>query len=241
MNSFSYIARGIDAAVRQQIALHEAGQEVIQETYDYAADADTLTPHRSKEEAEDYRYFPEPDLVPVEPEPALVDRLRGELPELPGERIRRHAQELGTGDAWALVTTDRERDYAELVRAGVPPRSAFNFVMNQPIPNGANLAELARIANATDLTRASLQAAVAASANPGFSADEYLRETTVSDSAELEPLIERILAANPGQVAAYRGGKEGLLGFFVGQAMKETGGKANPKVLNDLIREKLNA
>jgi aspartyl-tRNA(Asn)/glutamyl-tRNA(Gln) amidotransferase subunit B len=89
------------------------------------------------------------------------------------------------------------------------------------------------------LTRVSIDAAVAASADPGFTADEYLAQKAVSDTAELEPLIERILAANPGEVEAYRGGKEGLLGFFVGQAMKETGGKANPKVLNELIREKL--
>jgi len=241
MNSFGFIARGIDAAVRAQVALHEAGREVVQETYDYDADADTLTPHRSKEEADDYRYFPEPDLVPVEPEQALVSRLRGELPELPAARIDRIGQELGVSDAWALVTTGRDSQYEALVEADVPGRPAFNFVMNQPIPEGANLRELARIANATDLTRASLDAAVAASADPGFSADPFLEQKAVSDTAELEPLIERILAANPGQVAAYRGGKEGLLGFFVGQAMKETGGKANPKVLNELIREKLNA
>jgi aspartyl-tRNA(Asn)/glutamyl-tRNA(Gln) amidotransferase subunit B len=241
MNSFSFIARGIEAAVREQIALHEARRPVEQDTYDYDADTDSLTVHRSKEEAEDYRYFPEPDLVPIEPEQALVERLRGELPELPGPRIRGYALELGASDAWALVMTDREIAYSELVNAGVPSRAAFNFVMNQQIPAGANFGELARIATATDLTRASLRAAVAASGNPGFSADEYLEEKTVSDTAELEPLIERILAANPGQVAAYRGGKEGLLGFFVGQAMKETGGRANPKVLNDLIREKLNA
>jgi len=239
MNSFSFIARGIDAAVREQIALHEAGEEVVQETYDYHADADTLTPHRSKEEAEDYRYFPEPDLVPVEPESALVERLRGELPELPAERIRGFAGELGVEDGWTLVMTSREDSYSGLVGEGVPPRTAYNFVMNQRIPAGANLAELAKVAQATDLTRAGLEAAVAASATEGFSADDYLEQKTVSDAAELDPLIERILAANPGQVAAYRGGKEGLLGFFVGQVMKETGGRANPKVLNELIREKL--
>ena len=109
MNSFSFIARGIDAAVREQIALHEAGQEVVQETYDYDADADTLTPHRSKEDADDYRYFPEPDLVPIEPEAAVVERLRVELPELPAARIEALAGELGTADAWTLVTTDRDQ------------------------------------------------------------------------------------------------------------------------------------
>ncbi len=241
MNSFSFIARGIDAAVRAQIALHEAGEEVAQETYDYDADADTLTPHRSKEEADDYRYFPEPDLVPVEPEASLVERLRGELPELPGTRIGRHARKLGTADAWALVTTDREQDFEGLVAAGVEARPAYNFVMNQPIPPNANLTELARVVKEPGLTRAGIEGAVAASASPGFTADEFLEQKAVSDAAELEPLIERILAANPGQVEAYRGGKEGLLGYFVGQAMKETGGKANPKVLNELIREKLSS
>jgi aspartyl-tRNA(Asn)/glutamyl-tRNA(Gln) amidotransferase subunit B len=96
MNSFNFIGRGIDAAVREQVAIHEAGGEVVQETYDYDADRDTLTPHRTKEEADDYRYFPEPDLVPIEPEPELVERLRGELPELPGSP--------GTLESWASAT-----------------------------------------------------------------------------------------------------------------------------------------
>ena len=165
MNSFSFIARGIEAAVREQIALHEAGEEVVQETYDYDADADTLTPHRSKEEAEDYRYFPEPDLVPIEPDRALVDTLRDELAELPGARVDRIAADLGAADAWTLVTTERDEAFEELVRGGVAARPAFNFAMNQPIPAGANFAELARIANATDLTRSALEAAVAASAS----------------------------------------------------------------------------
>jgi aspartyl-tRNA(Asn)/glutamyl-tRNA(Gln) amidotransferase subunit B len=240
MNSFNFIARGIDAAVRAQIELHEAGKPVEQDTYDYDADADSLTVHRSKEEAEDYRYFPEPDLVPIEPERELVERLRAELPELPGARIRRHAGGLGTADAWALVTTDRESDFDGLAAAGVEPRPAFSFVMNHPIPPDANLRELARVVKEPDLTRGALEAAVAASGDPGFAADAYVTQKAVSDAEELEPLVERILAANPGQVAAYKGGKEGLLGFFVGQAMKETQGKANPRVLNELIREKLN-
>src|SRR5205809_6130766 len=89
MNSFTFVRRGIDAAIREQIAAYERGEDVEQSTYDYDADTDRLTVHRSKEEADDYRYFPEPDLVPVEPPAELVDRLRGELPELPAARIRR--------------------------------------------------------------------------------------------------------------------------------------------------------
>ena len=240
MNSFRFIGRGIDAAVRGQIALYESGGEVEQHTYDYEPDTDTLTPHRSKEEAEDYRYFPEPDLVPLEPEASLVERVRGELPELPAELIRRRAEALGVEDAWALVTTERDPAYAGLVAAGVPAREAFNFAMNQPIPPGADLAELAKVAVAAkELTREALQAAVAASADKGFSADAYLGDVAITDTSELEPLIDAVLAGSPGQVEAYRGGKEGLLGFFVGQVMKETAGKANPKIVSDLLREKL--
>jgi aspartyl-tRNA(Asn)/glutamyl-tRNA(Gln) amidotransferase subunit B len=240
MNSFRFIGRGIAAAVRQQIELYESDGKVEQHTYDYEPDTDTLTPHRSKEEAEDYRYFPEPDLVPLVPEPALVERVRGELPELPAEVIRERAQELGVEDAWALVTTERDPAYSGLVGAGVPARDAFNFAMNQPIPPGANLAELAKVAKAAkDLTREALQAAVAASAESSFTADAYLGEVAITDTSELEPLIDAVIAASPGQVEAYRGGKDGLLGFFVGQVMKETGGKANPKVVSDLLREKL--
>ncbi len=95
MNSFRFIGRGIEAAVREQVALYESGGEVEQHTYDYEPDTDTLTPHRSKEEADDYRYFPEPDLVPLEPEPELVERLRGELPALPADLIRARAERSG--------------------------------------------------------------------------------------------------------------------------------------------------
>jgi aspartyl-tRNA(Asn)/glutamyl-tRNA(Gln) amidotransferase subunit B len=240
MNSFRFIGRGIGAAVRRQVELYESGGEVEQHTYDYEPDTDTLTPHRSKEEAEDYRYFPEPDLVPLEPEPALVERIRAELPELPADVIRSRAEALGVEDAWALVTTGREDAYAGLVAADVSPRDAFNFAMNQPIPAGADLAELAKVAKAArKLTREALQAAVGASAETGFSADAYLGEVAITDAAELEPLIDAVIAASPGQVEAYRGGKDGLLGFFVGQVMKETGGKANPKVVSELLREKL--
>jgi aspartyl-tRNA(Asn)/glutamyl-tRNA(Gln) amidotransferase subunit B len=242
MNSFRFIGRGIAAAVREQVRLYESGGTVEQRTYDYEPDSDTLTPHRSKEEAEDYRYFPEPDLVPLAPEAEVVEHLRGELPALPADLIGERAGELGADDAWALVTTDREPAYAGLVVAGVPAREAFNFAMNQPIPAGANLAELAKVAQAAkELTREALTAAVAASATPDFRAETYLEQMAVSDTSELEPVIDAILTANPGQVAAYRGGKEGLLGFFVGQVMKETGGKANPKVVNELLREKLEA
>ena len=159
MNSFRFIGRGIEAAIREQVKLYESGGTVEQHTYDYEPNTDKLTPHRSKEEAEDYRYFPEPDLVPLEPEPALVERLRGELPELPADLIRapcrgaRRRRRLGDGH-------DRPRRRPTRARSltGVPAREAFNFAMNQPIPAGANLAELAKGAQAAkELTREALR------------------------------------------------------------------------------------
>ena len=215
--------------------LYESGGEVEQHTYDYEPDTDTLTPHRSKEEADDYRYFPEPDLVPVEPEPRAG---RAAARRAAGAARRRDPRTRGGARRRGRLGARHHRPrpaYAGLVAGGVAEREAFNFAMNQPIPAGANLAELAKVARAAkDLTREALSAAVAASADDGFTADDYLAQTAVSDTSELEPLVEAVLAANPGQVEAYRGGKEGLLGFFVGQVMKETGGKANPKVVNDL-------
>src|SRR5436309_4590053 len=129
MNSFTFIGRAIEAAIRQQTAAHEAGETVQQSTYDYEPETDRLTVHRSKAEADDYRYFPEPDLVPVEPPAELVQRLRAEVPEPPGARIRRLETAVGFDVAYALVTTERDGLYAGLAADGVEPRSAANWVL----------------------------------------------------------------------------------------------------------------
>ncbi len=244
MNSFRFIGRGIEAAVREQVALYESGGQVEQHTYDYEPDTDKLTPHRSKEEADDYRYFPEPDLVPVEPAAELVERLRGELPELPADLIRARAELLGVEDAWALVTTDRDHAYAGSSTTDVG-RARGVQLRDERDHSGRGEPRRAR---------------EGAGGGQGFDTrgvagcgcrerDRRIQRRRVpradgsrsSTRSELEPLIDAVIAANPGQVEQYRGGKEGLLGFFVGQVMKETGGKANPKVVNDLLREKLKA
>jgi aspartyl-tRNA(Asn)/glutamyl-tRNA(Gln) amidotransferase subunit B len=238
MNSFTFIRRGIDAAEREQVAAYERGETLEQSTYDYDPDTDRLTVHRSKEEADDYRYFPEPDLVPIEPPHELVERLRGELGELPGSRIRRIEAEVGYDLAYELVATGNEPKAVALVEHGVDWRGAANVAMNQPDFLLANAEALAKILRA-NVTRDALNAAFAASTTTIISADEYLGQTAVSDESALEPAIDAVLAANPAQVETYRGGKEGVLGFLVGQVMKETGGKADPKVVNRLLREKL--
>jgi aspartyl-tRNA(Asn)/glutamyl-tRNA(Gln) amidotransferase subunit B len=246
MNSFNYIARGIEAEVARQVEVYESGGQVEQETRDYDADTGTLSLHRTKEEAEDYRYFPEPDLVPVEPPTELVERVRAELPELPGARIRRLEPAVGFDLASGLVTGGRSELYERVVAAGAEPRGTANVLMNQFAATGvdpaavATPAELAKLIEARDrIPRASFTDALAASGDPGFEAERYLADGAITDVAELGRLVDEVLAANESQVAAYRAGKEALLGFFVGQVMRATQGKADPKAVNALLREKL--
>jgi aspartyl-tRNA(Asn)/glutamyl-tRNA(Gln) amidotransferase subunit B len=245
MNSFRFVGLGIDAAVREQVALHEAGGEVVQETYDYDPASDRLTPHRTKEEADDYRYFPEPDLVPIAPPRGLVEELCTRLPELPGTRIRRLEEPVGFELALDLVTTGRAGLYDRVVAAGVEPKAAANVIMNQFAaagvdPNAANAEELAKLIDARDrIPRQAFTEALAASGDPSFSAGRYLERAMIADTSELEPLVEAVIADNPDQAEAYRSGKEGLLGYFVGQVMRKTNGRADPRLVNDLIRAKL--
>jgi aspartyl-tRNA(Asn)/glutamyl-tRNA(Gln) amidotransferase subunit B len=246
MNSFNHIARGIEAEVRRQIGVWESGGEVVQQTLDYEVKSDTVTARRQKEEADDYRYFPEPDLVPIEPGRELLERI--ELPELPGERIRRFESQYGLAyyDAEVLNSSaSLAALYERVALDGVDTKAASNVLMNEfsatgVDPDAVNAEELAKvIAARSSIPRETFARALAESGDPEFRADTYLAETVVADTSELEPIVDRILAANPGQVEAYRGGKEGLLGFFVGQVMRETQGKADPKVVNGLLRDKL--
>jgi len=243
MNSFNHIARGIDAEVRRQIATWESGGEVVQQTLDYEVKSDTVTPRRRKEEADDYRYFPEPDLVPIEPAQDLLERLKGSLPELPAARISALTADVGFDHAVDLVSTGNEHKARLLAENGLDWPTAANVAMNQlaaidPLPeNGPAL--VAIIEQRDAITREALTAAFADSAAGPLDADAVLAQQVLGDSSELEPVVDRILAESPGQVAAYKGGKEGLLGYFVGQVMKETRGKADPKVVNDLLRTKL--
>jgi len=248
MNSFNHIARGIEAEVRRQIEVWESGGEVVQQTLDYEVKSDTVTARRQKEEADDYRYFPEPDLVPLEPGRDLLERI--ELPELPGARIRRFESEYGLSyyDAEVLNSSAALAAlYERVALDGVDAKAASNVLMNEFVATGidpaaVNAEELAKvIAARSAIPRATFMRALAESGDPSFRAETYLEEAVVVDTSALEPLVDRILAANPGQVEAYRGGKEGLLGFFVGQVMRETDGKADPKVVNELIRAKLSA
>jgi aspartyl-tRNA(Asn)/glutamyl-tRNA(Gln) amidotransferase subunit B len=244
MNSFNFAAKGIEREIKRQIEIYESGGQVEQETMHFDPGNESAPPLRSKEEAQDYRYLPEPDLVPLEPERELVERLRGELPELPGARIARLADELDPELAEGLVTSGRDRLFEQVPGER---RTVANVLMNQWAATGVdpaavNADELGKLIEARDrIPRAAFTEALEASGEAGFEAERYLGDGQIGDTADLEPLVEQVLAANPSQVEDYRGGKEGLLGFFVGQVMKETAGRANPKLVNELLREKLKA
>ena len=250
MNSFAFAARGIQREVDRQIAIYEAGGEIDQETLHFDPDHESAPPLRSKEEAQDYRYFPEPDLVPLAPPRALVERLRGEVPEPPGARIRRFESQYGLPfyDAEVLNgSVALAQLYEGVVAAGVEVKAASNVLMNEfsrtgVDPAAVDAAQLAKIIEArARIPRDRFNEALAGSGDPGFEAERYLGDGLVADASALEPLVERVLAANANEVAAYRAGKQGLLGFFVGQVMRETQGKADARVVNELVRAKLGA
>jgi aspartyl-tRNA(Asn)/glutamyl-tRNA(Gln) amidotransferase subunit B len=244
MNSFKFVADGIAAEVERQVGIYESGGEVVQETLHYDPTSGSVTPLRSKEYADDYRYFPEPDLVPVEPPEELVERMRAEIGELPAARIRRLEAEVGFDLAEGLVASGRDRLYE---RVPGERRGVANVLMNQFAATGidpasVNADELGKLIEGRDrIPRAAFDEALAASGNGEFSADRYLADAAISDTSELDPVIDRVLGANEAQVASFKAGKEGVLGYLVGQVMRETQGKANPKIVNERLREKLRA
>jgi aspartyl-tRNA(Asn)/glutamyl-tRNA(Gln) amidotransferase subunit B len=247
MNSFNFAAKGIEREVERQIAIYESGGAVEQETLHFDPAREDAPPLRSKEEAQDYRYFPEPDLVPVHPPAELVASLQAEIGELPPERIGRIARTLSFYDAEVLVTGGLDRLWSGAVDAGADPKETANVLANAFVATGVDPArvdarELAKLVGArARMRREAFDEALARVGDEGFAAEPYLAQTTVSDAGALDPVIDEIVAANPGEAAAYRGGKAGLLGFFVGQVMKATDGKADPRVVNELLREKLKA
>jgi aspartyl-tRNA(Asn)/glutamyl-tRNA(Gln) amidotransferase subunit B len=247
MNSFNFAAQGIRKEVERQIGVYEAGGVVEQETLHFDPTNEDSPPLRSKEEAQDYRYFPEPDLVPVHPPADVVDRLRAEIGELPSARIGRIARTLSFYDADVLVTGGLDRLWSAVVDEGADPKETANVLANTFVaagidPDRVSPGELAKLVAArAELQREAFDEALAHIGDDGFAAEPYLAQKAVSDVSALDPIIDEIIGVNPDQVAAYRNGKEGLLGFFVGQVMKQTDGKADPRVVSERLREKLNA
>ena len=260
VNSFRYVEKAIEYEIERQIEVIEAGGTIRQETRLFNPDTGETKAMRSKEDANDYRYFPDPDLLPVVCTPEYIDAIRASLPELPEAKRARFVAEFGLSDYDArTLTSSRElASYYEAVVAasGAEPKLCANWVATDllgalnkmskgieesPISAEAFAALLKRIADKTINGKIAKDVFEAMVAGEG-SADEIIKAkglVQVTDESAIIAAIDDVIAKNPQQVADYRSGKDKLFGFFVGQAMKATQGKANPDALNRLLKERL--
>jgi aspartyl-tRNA(Asn)/glutamyl-tRNA(Gln) amidotransferase subunit B len=265
LNSFRFVEKAINYEVARQIDLLESGGKVLQETRLYDPDKGETRSMRSKEEANDYRYFPDPDLLPVELDDKFVETVRATLPELPDQKAGRISSEYGLSayDAGVLTASRELADYFEAVlraSATTEPKLAANWVMGElaaalnrdgleidavassgKLPADKLAGLLKRIADQTISGKIAKEVFEAMWAS-GASADAIIEEKglrQITDTAAIEKAIDEVMVKNPAQLADFRAGKDKLFGFFVGQVMKATGGKANPAQLNELLKKKL--
>jgi aspartyl-tRNA(Asn)/glutamyl-tRNA(Gln) amidotransferase subunit B len=262
LNSFRFLERAIEFEIDRHITLIEAGGTVVRQTLLYDPDRDETRPMRGKEESDDYRYFPEPDLLPVPIERVVIDSIRDTLPELPQQKRDRYVSDLGLSPYDAQRLTDdpvMSRFFEAVVARCAQPKAAANWALGElsaalnhsdlpvsesPI-SAAQLAVLIeRVEDATISSKIAKQLfdQLWQAGDKNSSVIDLIRSQgleQVSDESQLTRLVAEVVEANPDQVAQFRAGKDKVLGFFVGQIMKATQGKANPKRVNELLREAL--
>jgi len=259
MNSFRAVQKALTYEIeRQKRALGE-GERIVQETRLWEAESEVTHPMRSKEEAHDYRYFPEPDLVPVVVDAAWVEEIRASLPESPLKRRDRLVSEFGIPEYDAEVLTSERglADYFEAcVKEGAEPKAASNLIMGEmlrmvkegDVPLGQcrvrpeGIVEILGLVGEGTISAATGKEVFAEMFRTGRGAAEIVASrglTQISDEGELGRIAEEVIKKNPKSVEDYRGGKKQAIGFLVGQVMRATGGKANPQVVNRVLREKL--
>ena len=257
INSFKYVQRALEYEIERQRQILDSGGTVAQETRLWDAQAGVTRSMRSKEESHDYRYFPEPDLVPLEVDAAWIELMRGTLPELPLARRERFMRQyaLKPYDTDILTQTKALADYFEqCVQLYDAPKDICNWIMTEVLRvlkeeelaslkiTPAMLIDLIRSVHNGVITASSAKEVFEAMASTGSSPGEIIAKrglTQISDETELRELIKAAIEANPNQVAAYRKGKTGLAAFFVGQVMQATQGQANPRLANTLVKELL--
>jgi aspartyl-tRNA(Asn)/glutamyl-tRNA(Gln) amidotransferase subunit B len=259
MNSFRNVQRALEYEVKRQQYIIENGGTIVQETRLWDDAQGVTNPMRSKEEAHDYRYFPDPDLVPIIIDDAWVEKIAKDLPELPLEKRERFVKDyhIPAYDA-GVLTADKAlaQYYEEVVRLSSSPKAASNWVMgdvlrflneekrdicNCPITPAA-LAEMVRLIEDSTISGKMAKDIVEEMYKTGKSPKAIIEEkgmVQITDEGALSATIQKIMDANPNQLKDYRGGKDKLFGFFVGQVMKATQGKANPQVVNDLLKKML--
>jgi aspartyl-tRNA(Asn)/glutamyl-tRNA(Gln) amidotransferase subunit B len=254
MNSFANVERALEAERERQVALLESGQQVRQVTLTFNAATGAVKPLRSKEDAHDYRYFPDPDLPPLVLSPDWIAERAAELPELPAARRARYAAlGLPEYDVGVLTQEPEVASYYEsLLATGLEPKVASNWVLGEVLSDfnargtfAVNPPRLASLVTMVADGTVSLQAAkrvyaeLASRDGEPREIAERLGVVQVRDSGALEGWVEEVLAAHPGEVERYRGGEAKLIGFFVGQVMKRSGGKADPKAIQPILSARL--
>ncbi len=260
LNSFRFVEKAINIEIERQIEVIEDGGKVVQETRLYDSDKDETRSMRSKEEANDYRYFPDPDLLPVVIEKSFIDEVRAALPELPAAKQQRFVDEysIKSDDADILTVSRALADYYEAATAATSAEAQVvaNWVIgdlsgalnrdgieiDDSHISAENLAGLLdRIADNTISGKIAKEVFEAMWAGEG-TADEIIEAKglkQITDSSAIESIVDEVIAANPSQVAEYQSGKDKLIGYFVGQVMQKTGGKANPGQVNQILKAKL--
>jgi aspartyl-tRNA(Asn)/glutamyl-tRNA(Gln) amidotransferase subunit B len=259
LNSFRYLAHALEFEIERQIGALETGRTVTQETRLWNVAAGRTEPMRSKEFAHDYRYFPDPDLLPVTVSDAEIEKVRAAMPELPGAKVQRFLREYGitTYDAGVLTTTRSLADYFEAtINAGAPAKSAANWIsvellrrlkdagkeiVDCPVAP-KTLAELLTKLEAGAITAASGKKVFATMFETGKSAADIIAAeglSQISDEGAIEAIARAVVAKSPDNVAKYKSGNEGVFKFFVGQVMRETRGQANPQAVNEVLKRLL--
>ena len=269
INSFRFVKQAIENEIGRQTRILEGGGTIVQETRLWDADAGVSHPMRSKEEAEDYRYFPDPDLPPLEVSDEFLARVEGSLPELPAARFDRLVRDYGLSEDDARTLT-QERTLADYfdravsayaessTKAASGAKALANWIQSEllrelgregrdaasaPV-SPESLAGLVRLIDDGTISgkiAKDVFAKMYASGEPAEAIVEREGLRQITDQGEIEAIAREVVEANPGQVEAYRGGKHKMLGFFVGQVMKRTGGKANPKAVNEILTRLLDA
>ncbi|MFN4217513.1 MAG: Asp-tRNA(Asn)/Glu-tRNA(Gln) amidotransferase subunit GatB, partial [Brevinematales bacterium] len=263
LNSFNGVKKAIDYEIERQIALLESGEKVVQETRLYDAKQNKTFPLRDKEEANDYRYFPEPDLPPLRVSREQVEKIRQELPELPQQKRERFVKQYGItlSDAEVLTEEKEMADYFEgvLRQTKIEPKKVANWIQSElmAVLNELNwditrlakervsaekLAELMNLIHNNVISGKMAKDVFAEMVDGGESPLAIVEKRglkQITDTSAIESLIDDILAKNPNEVQRYKEGKKNLMGFFVGEVMKATKGQANPRLVNEILQKKL--
>ncbi len=259
LNSFRFLSHALEYEIERQIGIVEPGGKIVQETRLWNVAAGRTESMRSKEFAHDYRYFPEPDLLPVTVSQKMVADVRSRMPELPAAKVERflHRYEITPYDAGVLTSTRALADYFEAtVKAGAPPKTAASWIsvellrrlndtgkdiVDSPV-GPANLAELVKRVEDGGITAASAKKVFAKMFDTGKAAPEIIASeglAQINDSSAVEKVARDVIAKSPQNVAKFRSGNEGVFKFFVGQVMRETRGQANPQLVNEILRRLL--